>query len=156
MKAVRATTVALAVLLLTGCGMQIPDDPDATLDRVRGATLHVGFTVNPPWTERSGSGTPTGTEADLVTEFADHLDATVEWTEGSEAELVDALDRGEVDLVVGGFLADTPWTEGAAVTRPYLETTSDGGIDEHVMLVPLGENGFQSALERFLYQETGL
>lgn len=72
-------------------------------------------------------------------------------TEGSEAGLVTALERGTLDVVVGGFLDSTPWQEHAAVTRPYRETRSEQGeAERHVLLTPMGENRFLMTLETFL------
>ncbi|WP_261165463.1 transporter substrate-binding domain-containing protein [Microbacterium sp. Marseille-Q6965] len=140
---------ALAALL-TGCGIQIPNDPHGTLDRVAGGTLRVGATENPPWVELEDDE-PEGSEPALIEAFAAAQDATVEWTTGSEADLLDALERGRLDVVVGGFLDDTPWVDKAATTFPY--TATAGGRDKHVMLVRMGENGLLVALERFLFEE---
>ena len=36
--------------------------------------------------------------------------------------LILALEHGDLDLVIGGLTADTPWTEHAAITKPYART----------------------------------
>jgi len=115
----RLLAATLAVLLLAGCG--IPRDPEGTLERVRGGTLRVGVTQSDPWT-RLGGDQPDGVEVELVRRFAGELDATVEWVEGSEAELIAALEVRELDLVVGGLTADTPWQRKAAITRSFATT----------------------------------
>jgi polar amino acid transport system substrate-binding protein len=109
----------LAALLLAGCG--IPRDPESTLDRVRGGTLRVGITESEPWT-RLEAGQPGGVEVELVRRFATELGARVEWADGSEADLIAALEVRELDLVVGGLTADTPWQTKAAITRSYATT----------------------------------
>lgn len=140
--------VLLAVLIVTGCGM--PRDPDDTLDRVTDGTLRVGVSANPPWTE-AGEGEPAGSEIDLVRAFAATLPAEVSWTVGGEETLIMALERGELDLVVGGLTADTPWTEHAAISKPYAEATDAAGEPiELVMAARPGENAFLLRLERFL------
>ena len=144
---------AVAAMVLTGCGMQVPADPEGTLERIEGGVLRVGATENAPWVEVDDSGEPSGTEPALVSDFAERHGATIEWTAGSEATLLDALDRGELDLVLGGFVEDTPWTELGAATRPYAETQTPDGTEKHVMLVRMGENGFLVALESFLDEE---
>jgi polar amino acid transport system substrate-binding protein len=114
--------VVVAVLLavgVTGCG--IPRDPEGTLDRVRGGTLRAGITASQPWTSLEG-GRPGGVEVELVERFAQELGARVEWVDGSEAELIGALEVRELDLVVGGLTADTPWQSKAAITRSYATT----------------------------------
>jgi polar amino acid transport system substrate-binding protein len=148
--------VVLLAVVLSGCGMSIPADPDGTLDRVTGGTLRVGVSPSAPWTETEGAGDPGGSEAALAEEFADHLDAEVEWTEGGEADLVSALERGELDLVIGGFTDTTPWTSKSAMTQPYAESTDEEGTTaKHVMLAPMGENAFLVELERFLLEGEG-
>ena len=111
--------VALLAVLAAGCG--IPRDPESTLDRVRGGTLRAGITASEPWTTLEG-GRPGGVEAELVERFATELGARVEWVDGSEADLMAALEVRELDLVVGGLTADTPWQAKAAITRSYATT----------------------------------
>lgn len=144
--------VATLLLLLSGCGASLPMDPHGTLDRAENGTLRVGVTANPPWVEIE-NGEPTGREPDLIREFAAQRDAIIEWTAGSEAVLTSALERGELDVVIGGFLDDTPWADMAAVTRPYTTTEGPKGPERHVLLARMGENALLVALERFLDEE---
>ncbi|HTN56272.1 MAG TPA: transporter substrate-binding domain-containing protein [Microbacterium sp.] len=147
--------LALVAVALTGCGMQIPADPHGTLQRVQDGTLRAGATENPPWVEVNEADAPGGLEPDLVVQFAERLDADVRWTTGSEADLIAALERGELDLVVGGFLDDTPWTDRGAMTRPYAERTTEHGNRKQVMIVRMGENALLTELETFLHEEAG-
>ncbi len=147
----KMTAVAVVTVLLAGCGVQVPTDPHGTLERVEDGVLHAGATANAPWVEVDPSGIPTGSEPALVQDFAQQLGSEVEWTVGSEAELVAALERGDLDVVVGGFRDDTPWVDKAAVTRPYAETTTPDGTEKHVMITRMGENGFLVALETYLH-----
>ena len=111
--------VAVLALLPAECG--IPRDPERTLERVRGGTLRAGITASAPWTTLEG-GRPGGVEVELVERFAGELGARVEWVDGSEADLIAALEMRELDLVVGGLTADTPWQARAAITRSYATT----------------------------------
>jgi polar amino acid transport system substrate-binding protein len=111
--------VVLLTLLVAGCG--IPRDPESTLARVTGGTLRAGITASEPWTTLEG-GRPGGVEVELVERFARELGANVEWVDGSEADLIAALEVRELDLVVGGLTADTPWQAKAAITRSYATT----------------------------------
>jgi ABC-type amino acid transport substrate-binding protein len=138
-------------LLAAGCGLTIPADPEKTLERVTGSTMRVGVSPNPPWTDIRGAGEPSGTEVDLVREFAGTLQAQVEWVVAGEQPLIAALERGELELVIGGFTSETPWTEQAAITKPYAETKDpEGKRKKLVMASPMGENAFLLALEKFL------
>lgn len=142
--------LALAAVALTGCSLSIPADPDGTLDAVRGSTLHVGVTPNGEFTVVDGDEV-SGSEVELVERFAERLDADIEWTVGSEEALVRALERREVQLVIGGITDATPWSDRAGMTRPYGEAVGDDGTTHKlVMLVPMGENAFLTELETFL------
>ncbi|GAB3537045.1 transporter substrate-binding domain-containing protein [Arthrobacter tecti] len=148
---VHAPLAALLLLTLSGCGTAIPQDPEGTLEKVSGGTLRVGVSENAEWVQLPPTGDPRGIEPALVEEFADTLDAAIEWVPGAEHELADDLFHGELDMAIGGFGADTPWTKEAGITRPYTETTDERGKTvKHVMLVPLGENAFLLELDQFL------
>lgn len=147
-----AAMLALATLL-AGCGLSIPSDPDGTLDTVTDGELRVGASLEPGLVEVE-DGDPIGPLPDLVTGFAKRLDAAPEWTVGSEETLVGLLEKGDLDLVIGGFTDKTLWVEKAGVTRGYPDIVGADGRSI-VMLVPPGENAFLSRLERFLDDETG-
>ena len=71
--------------------------------------------------------------------------------------LILALEHGDLDLVIGGLTADTPWTEHAAITKPYAEATDPAGEPvKLVMAARLGENAFLLRLERFLRERGSL
>lgn len=147
-----AGVVATGVLTTTAaCGGSIPRDTDGSLDRITGGALRVGVTENPPWTEVDDDGRVAGREVDLVTDFAEELDARVEWTPGVESELVRSMERGDLDVLIGGLTSESPWEKDVALTRSYAQqTTPDGESRERVMATPLGENGLLVALESFL------
>lgn len=151
---VGAAVVAVGIAgALAACGITIPSDVEGTLDAVTGGVLEVGVTPNPPYVDASEEQ-PTGSEVELVTSFADSIGATVEWTEGSEQTLVGLLEAGEIDLVIGGLTDDTPWSDRVALTRAYAQAEqADGSSAGLVMLAPMGENAFLSALERHLDAE---
>ncbi len=146
-------TVVLAVAL-TGCGLDLPRDPGRSLDQVReSGVLRVGATLHDPWVTLPDGveGTPAGSEPALVIAFAESLGAEVEWVVGAESELVTGLEEDELDVVVAGWAADTPYVASVALTRPYTEQPDDKGqLEPHVMAVPMGENALLSALEQFL------
>lgn len=154
---VRRTTALvsalLAVLVTAACAVAVPSDPEGTLDRVRDGRLRVGVTVREPWTSLpdGDDAPPAGLEVDLVTAFAEHLGAQVEWEVGSEEQLVADLEEGDVDLLVGGLTASSPWASRVALTRPYVTVPDEHGDEEnHVMATRAGENAFLVELERFL------
>ena len=149
-----ALGVVCLVLAAPGCGVSIPADPDDTLERVREGTLRVGVSPQPPWTGVDAAGEPVGREVDLVADFAAGLDAEVRWVVGGEEHLVTAMEHGQLDLVVGGLTKDSPWSEKAALTRPYAQGVDARGEPiELVMATRMGENGFLRSLEAFLFEQ---
>ena len=79
--------------------------------------MRVGITDNDPWTVVGDE--PSGVEVGLIEAFAQELDASIEWTEGSEQELFEALELGELDLVIGGLTATNPNSKSATFTHPF-------------------------------------
>ena len=112
---------ALLVLSLPLPACQWPRDAEGTLDRVTGGTLRVGLVEAEPWVVLDDDE-PDGVEVRLVEELAGRLDTEVEWVQGSESALMDALHVRAVDLVVGGLDSSAPW-HPASLTRHYLTTT---------------------------------
>lgn len=148
-----ATAVALSILLLAGCGLSIPTDPDGTLDRARGGVLRVGASPDGTMIVATG-GDVGGPEAELVEGFADSIDADVEWTVTGEEQLVEGLEAGDLDVAVGGMTDQTLWEQKVGVTRGYTGIPGSRGTAQ-VMFVPLGENALLSALETYLDREIG-
>ncbi|QXT62301.1 hypothetical protein [Tessaracoccus palaemonis] len=143
----------LACCLVIGCGVTIPHDPDGALDRITGTTLRVGASPAQGLVRVDGAHV-TGPLPDLVDEFAATRDADIEFTVLGEEEIVDALEAGRIDLGIGPMTDESPWTERASQTRGY-DTVPGADGRKVVLLLPLGENRFQSALETFLDAEVG-
>ncbi|HEX2717838.1 MAG TPA: ABC transporter substrate-binding protein [Gemmatimonadaceae bacterium] len=153
--------VIFALALAVACGL--PRDSDGTLDRIRGGTMRVGFAVDTPWVTDS-SGMAGGVEGRIVNGLARSLGARVTWTHGHESELLTALHDRELDLVVGGLSADSPWKKHVAFTKPY--HVDSGHVvrslkakrreEKHVLALPPGENGWLVYVERFLREERAL
>ena len=143
--------LACTVVPFTVSCSALPADPEGTLERVSGGTLRVGVSNAPPFTEVDGDGEPAGSETDLVRDFAASVDADVEFFESGEEHLMQRLAEGDLDLVIGGLSDSSPWTDKAALTRPYAEVTDGYGKQRKlVMAAPLGENAFLVRLEEFL------
>lgn len=113
----RLLFVALLVLL---AGCDLPRDMDGTLERVTGGTLRVGVAGDGPWARLAGEHAA-GVEAALVRRAARRLDARVHWVAGQPDDLLAALERGHLDLVVGGLLDTTPWRDRVGLTRPFAQ-----------------------------------
>ena len=115
----------LILFFLAGCNL--PRDSDGTLDRVRSGTMRVGVVIDTPWTKDS-AGAIGGIEGGMTRALAESLGARIEWIRASEGELLAALQHRELDLVIGGLRATSPWKQQVALTRPfYADTVSIGG-----------------------------
>lgn len=157
-KITRGLALVSVLIGLVGCSGHYPADPDGTLDRVSGGTLRVGVSHQPPWTDTSGEGNsehdPGGIEAQLINDYAQSINAEVEWHAGGEEQLIMLLAERELDVVVGGFSDQSPWESDAGLTTTYAESIAvDGSTAKHVMAVQMGENAFQSNLEEFLLDQ---
>lgn len=141
----RTALAFLVAVALAGCG--IPRDPEGTLERVTGGTLVAGAVAVEPWVVAEDGRPAGGVEVRLAEEFARTLDADVEWMSGSEHELLAALEAGELDLVVGGLDASSPWGTRVSFTRPYLRTFLGVGVSDPDQ-VGEGIEGLRVAVER--------
>ncbi|MDQ3990739.1 MAG: ABC transporter substrate-binding protein [Actinomycetota bacterium] len=118
----RLGSCALALAMVAGtAACELPRDPDNTLRRVAGGVMRVGATEAPPWVVAGEDGTE-GVDIDLVLGFAASLNARVARHHGSEEQLLEAVEAGELDLVVGGLSTETPWVGRVQLTRPYAVT----------------------------------
>lgn len=113
-------TILLLLLigvLLGGCYM--PRDPENTQREVSGGTMHVGITRNAaPWAWMK-DGQAHGVEAELMRRFARRMDAQVKWVPGTETNLLETLERFELDVVIGGLHRSSPWRNRIGFTRRY-------------------------------------
>lgn len=122
----------LTCLVLTGC--KIPEDPEGTLERVRGGTMRVGVSDNPPWVSKGPEGEPSGVEVELARELANRLNARIEWDWGSVETHMEALKHFELDLVIGGMTEATPWKKEVGITRSYFSSRIVVGVSSSAAL----------------------
>lgn len=153
----RMLVICGVALGLIGCSAHYPADPDGTLDRVSGGSLRVGVSHQPPWTDTAGENSPDdpgGIEAQLIEDYAASIDADVEWHAGGEEQLIKLLSERELDVVIGGFSDQSPWSSDVALTTDYAKSVGvDGKTTKHVMAIQMGENAFMTSLERFLLDQ---
>lgn len=143
-------------VLLAGCSGVFPRDSQGTLRRATGGALHVGASENPPWTELDPAGRVSGTEADLIEGYAASIGASIRWETAAMSDLAMMMKNDQLDLIIGGLTADTPWSDKISPTRPYEESQGvDGSTEKMVIGVRPGENALQVSLERFLAAEKG-
>jgi polar amino acid transport system substrate-binding protein len=109
------------IAAITACD-GLPKDPSGTTNQIlsRG-TIKVGVIEHPPWVIRTVDGEPAGAEAELVKEFSQRLGVKPEWQWGGEGQLFSALEKYELDVVIGGLENTTPWSSRIGMTRPYFK-----------------------------------
>ena len=111
--------VFVTVLLASSC--EYPRDADGTLDRARGGTLRVGVGQRMPWAGWDGDQ-PVGAEVELVEQMAGRLHTRIQWTRGSDEELLHALEEEALDLVAAGLEAESAWATKVSFTRSFVDT----------------------------------
>jgi polar amino acid transport system substrate-binding protein len=117
----KSCLILLLAAALAACS-DLPRDPKGTTGQITSrGTIKVGVIENPPWVIRTASGEPAGAEAQLVKEFSQRLGVKPVWQWGGEGQLLAALEKYELDLVIGGLNASTPWSDRIGVTRPYFK-----------------------------------
>lgn len=143
-------------MLVAACGL--PRDPEGTLKRVRGGTMRVGMAVDTPWVTDSAGGAG-GIEGAIVRDLAQRTGARVEWHRGTAADVLDALKGRDVDLVVAGLTAESPYGGEVAFTRSYYTDTTmvrgERKEEQHVVAVSPGENAWQVEVEELLRVKRG-
>jgi polar amino acid transport system substrate-binding protein len=117
--------LVLALLIVAACSG--PRDPEGTLERVRGGVLRVGVIEDPPFATFVGNEVA-GVEPILVSELAKELNAQAAWVPGSASDLLESLERRELDLVVGGLTAATPYHSKVALTLPFYSDSLVVGV----------------------------
>jgi polar amino acid transport system substrate-binding protein len=112
----RLMTLGLGGFALMACeDLNYPRDPDETLSRVlETKRMRVAAADYVPWVIVEDDGVPRGAEVELVESFANELGVTVEWRRAPAFVALEALERGEADLAIGGFTKEAVTAEGSA------------------------------------------
>jgi len=112
---------ALALLAPTALSLSpAPAHADALARIVKNGKLRVGMSANqPPLNFRSKSGTLMGLEVDLATALASLMEVKLEIVERPFGELLGALEKGDVDLVMSGMTITASRNLRAAFVGPY-------------------------------------
>ena len=85
------------------------------------------WSATTPWVDLSDPE-PAGVEPELVRDFAEQIDAEVEWVAGRSHELAGAMRGFQLDLIVGGLDPAVGLRREVAMTRPYVDTEVEIGV----------------------------
>jgi polar amino acid transport system substrate-binding protein len=128
----RSGGILILIVLLSGC--DFPRDAAGSLDRIRSTgVIRIGFSQREPWVMRV-NGEVGGIEPRLIRAWAAKLGARIEWVEGAETVLIDALHHRQLDVVIGGFVDDSPWEKRVGMSQPFAHAAV-------VIAKPRDENG---------------
>jgi len=118
----KSLLIALALLAASGCTSLIHRTASPVLDGIRErGTLRIGMTGDyPPLNVKSRSGELIGFEPSLAKSLAQALDVQLELVEKPFAELLPALEAGEVDAVMAGMTMTPQRNMRVAFAGPYL------------------------------------
>lgn len=130
----------MALLALAAGCAELPRDPERTSERIResGTVLLGRIRGAPPSPEAQAA----------LARAAAQLDARVQATSGDGEELLDKLEKGELDLVYGEFAKSSPWAKHVHLGTPF-GPREKVGKDERVPRFAFrhGENGWIMLVE---------
>jgi polar amino acid transport system substrate-binding protein len=123
MDSLRLLLVCLLVAGLAACQPQLPTGSTSSprLDRVlESGELRVGLSGSqPPLNMTNKNGEIVGLEVDLVRALAESMDLELRIVTRPFADLLPALERGEVDLVISGLTITPERNARVAFVGPY-------------------------------------
>ena len=136
----KLTALSICLLLLSGCG-DFPRDPLGTLERVRAErSFRVGMVA--PLGDR-----PDAAVQRLLEQVAAASSARPVLVRGDSEPLLNRLEEGELDLVIGRFEAASPWATMVSFAPP-LRVERQGSTDFNLgAAMRNGENGWIALVE---------
>jgi hypothetical protein len=126
----------LIVACLIGLGMigcDLPQDPEGTLDSIRGQELRVGVL---------NYGENGRADRLVVERFAADLRSRIAYRDGDAHALFEDLKRGEIHLVIGGVPETTPFASELGLSKAVGPLVGADNDENRVMAVRPGENAF--------------
>lgn len=117
--------VSLFATLVMVSASAFPSDATAqdspVLDRiVETSTLRVGMSLNqPPFSMKARDGAPMGLEVDLANALAAAMKVELQIVEKPFADLIPALENGDVDLVMSGMTITANRSRSVSFVGPY-------------------------------------
>lgn len=130
------------VALLAGCA-GFPKDPEGTLERIRSARqFRVGIIAS------GAVRMDPGRERAFLANVASAARAEPILVQGAAEPLLEDLEHGRVDLVVGELAADSPWATRVTILPPISVNHVGDRLTEVSAMARNGENAWIMLLER--------
>jgi len=113
---------ALIALTASVAATSVIAQDSPVLDRiVETSTLRVGMSLSqPPFSMKARDGAPMGLEVDLANALAMAMKAELEIVEKPFADLIPALENGEVDMVLSGMTITADRSRSVSFVGPYV------------------------------------
>lgn len=115
-----AFAVAVAAVWLAGCAAPSEDESPSGDSAASKSALRVGLTANYPPLVDKVDGKLVGIDIDLAREVGKDLDKRMEFVEIPWEQLIPALTRGEVDVIMSGMSITSERKQKISFTEPYL------------------------------------
>ena len=130
-----------AIMAVSACS-EIPKDPEGTTERVRSAKiLRVGIVA-------PGGTVSPGKQTEFLRRMASASHARPITKEGPAEILLEELEEGKLDIVLGEFSTKSPWTPLVHFTPPLEEKVTRDGHSLLTAAVRNGENEWVSIVHR--------
>ncbi len=113
---------ALIALTASVAATSVIAQDSPVLDRiVETSTLRVGMSLSqPPFNMKARDGAPMGLEVDLANALAMAMKAELQIVEKPFADLIQALESGEVDMVLSGMTITADRSRSVSFVGPYV------------------------------------
>lgn len=122
--------IAFPLLLLAGCS-DIPRDPDGTSDRIRAeGRFRIGLI--------EGSAASASQQRSFLARVQQRAGASAEIERGAAEPLLQKLEAGDFDLVLGAMSAKSPWEKQVHFLPALSEIVAP---KSYVRVVPMARNG---------------
>lgn len=132
--------IALPLLLIVGC-TDIPRDPEGTADRVRAeGRFRVGLI--------DGAALAHDRQALFLDRLKNAAGADPEIERGAAESLLQKLEAGDLDLVLGAMAANSPWEKQVHFLPALHEHVAPGAYLRVVPMARHGENRWIAILHR--------
>jgi hypothetical protein len=132
--------IAASLLLLSSCS-KLPWDSEGTMERVQKTqVLRAGIISE-------GDG-PQTQERRFLDALARETGSRPTVVEGSTEQLLPQIERGELDVVVGQFAADTPWAKRVTIMPTPRQMGVEDGSAAPAAVIRNGENGWVALVYR--------
>ena len=110
-------------LFVAMLGLLAVATPADTLDDIiKNGTLKVGVSLFTPWTMQDASKQLSGFEIDVADKLAQDMGVKVKYSVYEWDLIIDALNKGEIDLIAGGMSITPARALKVNFIRPYADS----------------------------------